>query len=391
MAAAGTKPQGNATDEHDPREGAKAAGVKAERNRRDDNNVCFICGKQGHKQWDCPQSQQGEAGKGVHGQSHGQSPMQQQQSTSGPAQHTLSKTTGMAPASATPRANAYKTASKAVVTEIDLLRLKRLRTMTTTTCTFSCRGRRWCQWITGSPRKCSTRFHKALAYRMQRQLFTPFQCSRRHLSCSSGVVIPAPYARVSVFQPGGSGDTSVDTVRTEPHLEALTQHVAGRLAVSGASAAAEVNALVDSGSGITAMSEKLVEALHRQPGMTQTTLTQAFAGHARVATSLGLECDSETPSCPLHLTIDTPWGPVRFTIPFRVLRGGGDVVIIGQKTLREKLGIDVMAQLKASVLMVHVRQDGPGMELTSLYVGEPNVQRRCAAGGDGCHGVLPGR
>ena len=67
------------------------------------------------------------------------------------------------------------------------------------------------------------------------------------------------------------------------------------------------------------------------------------------------------------------------------------MVIIGQKTLREKLGIDVMAQLKASVLMVHVRQDGPGMELTSLYVGEPNVQRRCAAGGDGCHGVLPGR
>ena len=47
-------------------------------------------------------------------------------------------------------------------------------------------------------------------------------------------------ARVSVLQPGGSGDTSVDAVDTEPHLEALTQHVAGRLAVPGASAAAEV-------------------------------------------------------------------------------------------------------------------------------------------------------
>ena len=41
------------------------------------------------------------------------------------------------------------------------------------------------------------------------------------------------YTRVSVLQPGGSGDTSVDTVDTEPHLEALTQHVAGRLAVAG--------------------------------------------------------------------------------------------------------------------------------------------------------------
>ena len=47
------------------------------------------------------------------------------------------------------------------------------------------------------------------------------------------------YARVSVLQPGGSGDTSVDTVETEPHLEALTQHAAGRLAVPGASGTAE--------------------------------------------------------------------------------------------------------------------------------------------------------
>ena len=76
------------------------------------------------------------------------------------------------------------------------------------------------------------------------------------------------YARVSVLQPGGSGDTSVDTVDTEPHLDALTQHVAGRLAVPGASAAAE-EVLMDSGSAIAAISEELVEPLRRQPGMMQ--------------------------------------------------------------------------------------------------------------------------
>ena len=76
---------------------------------------------------------------------------------------------------------------------------------------------------------------------------------------------------------------------TEPYLEAMTQHVAGCLAVPGASAAAEVKVLIDSGSGITAMSEELVEALRRQPGMTQTALTRAFVGHARVVTSLGQE------------------------------------------------------------------------------------------------------
>ena len=112
--------------------------------------------------------------------------------------------------------------------------------------------------------------------------------------------------RVSVLQPGGSGDTSVGTVETEPHLEALTQHVAGRLAVPGASAAAEVKVLVGSCSGITAISKELVEALQGQPGMTQTALTQAFVGHARVVTLLGQECDIETQSCPLHLTVKTP-------------------------------------------------------------------------------------
>ena len=88
----------------------------------------FVCGKQGHTQWDCPQSQQGKAGKGVHCQSHGQDPkqqqhqqQQQQRSMSGPAQHTRKNATGMAPASATLIAGAsgYKSASKVVVTGIE--------------------------------------------------------------------------------------------------------------------------------------------------------------------------------------------------------------------------------------------------------------------------------
>ena len=127
-----------------------------------------------------------------------------------------------------------------------------------------------------------------------------------------------------------------------------------------------------SGSGITAISEELVEALQGQPGMTQTALTQAFVGHAHVVTSLGQECDIETQSCLLHLTIETPWGPVRFTMPFIVLPGGGDVVIIGQKTPGEKLDIDFMDQLKASVLKAQGRQSGARMELTARSVGEPN-------------------
>ena len=63
-------------------------------------------------------------------------------------------------------------------------------------------------------------------------------------------------------------------------------------------------------------------------------------------------------------------------MPFIVLPGGGDVVIIGHKTLREKLGIDVMTQLKASVLKAHGRVDGPEMEATAGAVDEPNAGAR---------------
>ena len=60
VAAAEAKLQGNAADKHDASQGAKTARVKAERNRRYGNNECFVCGKQGYKQWDCPQSQHGK-------------------------------------------------------------------------------------------------------------------------------------------------------------------------------------------------------------------------------------------------------------------------------------------------------------------------------------------
>ena len=320
-------------------------------------------------------NQQGKAGKGVHGQSHGQTPIHQQQSTGGPAQYTRSKTTGMAPASATPQASGYKTASKAVVTETELVAPEPSTTQNDDDFVYI-----------RMPRERMATVDNGLNETVQHQVSqsagphnaapvihpVPVQLPAPASQHSCGDFSTILYARGSVLQPGGSGDTSVDTVETEPHLEALTQHVAGRLVVPGASAAAEVKLLMDSGSGTTAISEELVEALQRQPGMTQTALTQAFVGPARVVTSLGQDCDIDTQSCLHHVTIETPWGPVRFTMPFIVLPVGGDVVIIGQKTLREKLGIDVMAPLKASALKAQGRQDRAGMEFTAPSVGEPN-------------------
>ena len=49
------------------------------------------------------------------------------------------------------------------------------------------------------------------------------------------------------------------------------------------------------------------------------------------------------------------------------------MVIIRQKTLREKRGIDVMAQLKASMLKAHGREDVQEMETTDCALVEPNA------------------
>ena len=160
---------------------------------------------------------------------------------------------------------------------------------------------------TGRTETVQHHLFSALGRKMPDQSFDQFWRSCLHPLHSSALEIPAPFCtRVSVLQPGGSRDASVDTVDSESHLEALMEHVAGCLAVPGVSAAAEVNVLMDSGLGIAAMPDELVEALQRQPEMMQTALAQVLVGHEAVVTSLRLECDVVTQSCPLHLMIETP-------------------------------------------------------------------------------------
>ena len=67
---------------------------------------------------------------------------------------------------------------------------------------------------------------------------------------------------------------------TEPHLEVLTQHLAGHIVVPCTSAAAEVNVLMDSGLGITAMCG----------GVDRGPATPAGDDENRVDTSVGWAC-----------------------------------------------------------------------------------------------------
>ena len=62
-----------------------------------------------------------------------------------------------------------------------------------------------------------------------------------------------------------------------------------------------------------------------------------------------------------------------YCVVYRAPSRGGDVVVIRQKTRKEKLGTDVKAQLKASALSAQGCQNDAGMAFTALAVGDPNA------------------
>ena len=133
-------------------------------------------------------------------------------------------------------------------------------------------------------------------------------------------------------------------------MEFLAQHVRAELAVPGDGdrPPAVVQALMDSGSRVTSISESLVARMQRErPG---EQLVQPFRGEARVRTAFGEERAVTYQTIPLFLTLMTPWGNVRFQFPFIVLPGDADVLVLGQVTLREVLFVDVMADLKRIVM-----------------------------------------
>ena len=173
--------------------------------------------------------------------------------------------------------------------------------MTTTTCTFACRGKAYktaskavvTETELAAPEPSTQNDDDYVYLRMPRKGMAPVDWAHRdgaapgfpkrwatecntsspHRSgAASGNRITAVAwrfqysARVAVVQPGRCGETIVIWVENEPHEKVLTQHLAGRLAVPGASAAAEVKVLMDSCSSITAMLEELYRPCEESRG-----------------------------------------------------------------------------------------------------------------------------
>ena len=116
-------------------------------------------------------------------------------------------------------------------------------------------------------------------------------------------------------------------LETQTHLERLENDYQ-----DGAGKPTVVKALLDSGSGVTSISEGLVERLKSEhPGF---TLEQPFEGAARVRTAFGEQRMVARQTVPWSLTLLKPWGRVRFQLPFIILPVPGDLIVLGRVTLR---------------------------------------------------------
>ena len=110
----------------------------------------------------------------------------------------------------------------------------------------------------------------------------------------------------------------------------------------GENTSVEVDVMLDSGSGVNAISEALVTKLQAEtPGV---SFTRKLEGQAWVVTATGEEREVTTQTCPMHLIVESPAKPVRFTIPFMVIPGKEDLVIVGRTTMAEDWGFNLKEQ-----------------------------------------------
>ena len=103
----------------------------------------------------------------------------------------------------------------------------------------------------------------------------------------SDTVETIKYCKVKVLQGGGTGMTEVTMEDARPHIERLAQPVSAKLSVPkmGENNSVAVTVLLDSGSGVTAISEALLEEMQKMvPG---ATVSRPFVGQARVETATG--------------------------------------------------------------------------------------------------------
>ena len=105
-----------------------------------------------------------------------------------------------------------------------------------------------------------------------------------------------------------------------------------------------VGTVLDSGSSITCLSERLAQRMEQR--FRGKPLVHPCVKDMSVKLANGQKVVVRNQTSILQVAIGTPWGPVVISTAFAVIPGNDSELILGSKTLREKLGIDVMVSLK---------------------------------------------
>ena len=103
--------------------------------------------------------------------------------------------------------------------------------------------------------------------------------------------------------------------------------------------------VLDSGAGISCVSEATVCALQKR--FLGVDVVQPYDGEQhQVMLADGRTVLIERNTFSLTATIMTPWAPVTIRLALAVIPGEDDLLILGSKTMREKLSVDVIKQLR---------------------------------------------
>ena len=139
------------------------------------------------------------------------------------------------------------------------------------------------------------------------------------------------------------GDVDIGAVDFEP----LQFHCSSNVVVPGdmVGDSMTVGTVLDSGLGITCLSERLAQQMEQNFQGERLVHPRVKEMSVQLAEGQTVVVMNQTRT--LHVAIGTPWGPVVISFAFAVIPGTDSVLILGSKTLREKMGIDVMASLKS--------------------------------------------
>ena len=144
-------------------------------------------------------------------------------------------------------------------------------------------------------------------------------------------------------------------------IEPLRYHFGAELVARGGKPLEPLGlqVVLDSASDVRGISERLLEGMRRHFGGVDVSSLKSGPCQVSVADGRALTAQYQTTD-DLQVTLHAPHGRISFRVAFVILPGSDDVMIIGSKTLRESLDIDIVQAFHQRVSQVGELFAAPG-------------------------------